>query len=119
MLWDSNIIIYSAKPKYSFLLDLLENQDIKVSVISKIEVFGYGLLDVSDHEYFSLMFSQIDVLSVSPAVVDLSIEVKKLKKISLGDAIIASNALDHGQTLVTRNTKDFEHIDGLSLLNPF
>jgi hypothetical protein len=37
----------------------------------------------------------------------------------LGDALVAATALLHGLTLVTRNTPDFDWIDGLTLLNPF
>ncbi len=39
--------------------------------------------------------------------------------ISQSDAQIASIALCRQMTLVTRNIKDFIHIDGLSLFNPF
>lgn len=35
------------------------------------------------------------------------------------DALIAATALVHDLTLVTRNSKDFESIDGLCILNPF
>ncbi len=38
---------------------------------------------------------------------------------SLGDALVAGTALGHGLTLVTRNVKDFQWIQGLSLFNPF
>ena len=38
---------------------------------------------------------------------------------SAEDAMIASIALAHQLTLVTRNTKDFEGIDGLVMLNPW
>lgn len=34
------------------------------------------------------------------------------------DALIGATAMVHGWTLVTRNTKDFQHI-GVPLLNPF
>ena len=37
---------------------------------------------------------------------------------SLNDSFIASTALVHGLTLVTRNTKDFDNID-IALVNPF
>jgi len=38
---------------------------------------------------------------------------------ALGDALTAATALVHGLTLVTRNTGDFEWVEGLSLHNPF
>jgi toxin FitB len=37
---------------------------------------------------------------------------------SLGDALIAATALAHQLTLVTHNTKDFEWVTGLALLDP-
>jgi hypothetical protein len=39
--------------------------------------------------------------------------------ISTEDALIAAIALTHGYPLATRNTKDFLHIDGLTLYNPW
>lgn len=35
------------------------------------------------------------------------------------DSLIAATALAHDLILVTRNTKDFQNIDGLRILNPF
>jgi len=35
------------------------------------------------------------------------------------DAQIAAIALAHGYPLATRNTKDFQHINGLTLYNPW
>jgi toxin FitB len=35
------------------------------------------------------------------------------------DALIAATALVHGMTVVTRNDKDFENIEGLVVLNPW
>jgi len=37
---------------------------------------------------------------------------------SLGDAIIAGTALEHGLTLVTANVKDFQWIPNLKVINP-
>lgn len=41
------------------------------------------------------------------------------RTISTEDAQIAAIALAHGQPLATRNTKDFEHIAGLTVHNPW
>ena len=35
------------------------------------------------------------------------------------DLILAATAIEHGLTLVTRNTKDFVGLPGLSMLNPW
>lgn len=40
------------------------------------------------------------------------------RQITMADGLIAATALEHGLTLVTRNTKDFENL-GLSLVNPW
>jgi toxin FitB len=39
--------------------------------------------------------------------------------ISTEDAQLAAIALANGITVATRNTKDFENIDGLTLANPW
>lgn len=41
------------------------------------------------------------------------------RPISLEDAQIAAIALAHGMVLATRNTADFERIEGLDLVNPW
>jgi len=41
------------------------------------------------------------------------------RPIDFPDAQIAAIALQHGLQLLTRNTKDFEQIAGLELINPF
>ena len=41
------------------------------------------------------------------------------RPITVEDAQIAAIALAHGLILATRNTRDFEEIEGLSLLNPW
>jgi len=38
---------------------------------------------------------------------------------SLADAIIAASALEYGVPLVTRNTADYSHVAGLTVINPF
>lgn len=35
------------------------------------------------------------------------------------DSIIAATALEYDLPLATRNTRDFRHIEGLTLIDPF
>ena len=57
--------------------------------------------------------------TLSPAIVQRTIELCKQIKIKLPDAIIAATALTENLTLVTRNNNDFENIPNLKLLNPW
>ena len=51
-------------------------------------------------------------------IVKQTITLRKIVKIKLPDAIIAATAMVHNLVLISRNTKDFENIKGLELLNP-
>lgn len=41
------------------------------------------------------------------------------RPMSLADAQIAGSCVSRGFALATRNTRDFDHVDGLELSNPF
>lgn len=47
-----------------------------------------------------------------------AVRLRQLRKLTLGDALIAATALVHDRTLVTRNVQDFNWIPGLNVLNP-
>jgi predicted nucleic acid-binding protein len=89
-----------------------------VSVITKIETLSFTAPD--PHYQILLDFmNDANIFALSDAIVDLSINIRKAYKIKLPDAIIAATALAYNLTLITRNTKDFDSIDGLALVNPF
>ena len=119
MLLDSNIIIYSAKPEYASLLDFIAKHAPAVSAISRVEVLGYHLLSPQDRRNFEDFFDVATILPISESVLSKAIELRQMRKMSLGDAIIGGTALVHEQALVTRNVADFGWIDDLSLINPF
>ncbi|WP_394996139.1 type II toxin-antitoxin system VapC family toxin [Emticicia sp.] len=53
------------------------------------------------------------------SIVYKTIELRRLYKIKLPDAIIAATAIVFDFTLISRNDKDFENINGLKYYNPF
>jgi predicted nucleic acid-binding protein len=59
------------------------------------------------------------ILQLTEDVVSRSITVRKLRKTKLPDAIIAATALVYELTLITRNTKDFENIPNIKIVNPW
>jgi predicted nucleic acid-binding protein len=119
MLLDSNIIIYAAKPEYAVLLGFIAKHAPAVSAISRVEILGYHLLNPQDRHNFEDFFDVATILPISESVLSKAIELRQMRKMSLGDAIIGGTALVHEQALVTRNVADLGWIDDLSLVNPF
>ncbi len=119
MLIDSNIIIYAAKPEYAELRKFIAEHAPAISAVSYVEVLGYYKLSEQEREHFEEFFTAATVLTISDSVLAQAVRLRQLKKMTLGDALVAGTALTHNLTLVTRNTKDFDWIDQLTLLNPF
>ena len=118
MLIDSNIIIYAAKPDHVELRRFIARHAPAVSAVSFVEVLGYHKLEDSERLYFEEFFNAALVLHISSTVLDQAIKLRQLRKMTLGDSLIAATALVHHRTLVTCNTDDFKWIAGLLLLNP-
>ncbi|WP_413163361.1 hypothetical protein ACL6C3_28725 [Capilliphycus salinus ALCB114379] len=68
MLLDSNIIIYSARPEYSQLRELIAEYSPAVSALSYLEVLGYHQLTEPQRQYFEEFFQVAEVLAISEDV---------------------------------------------------
>ncbi|MCI5120371.1 MAG: type II toxin-antitoxin system VapC family toxin [Candidatus Electrothrix sp. AUS4] len=118
MLLDSNIIIYSFLPEFQILQETLRKSEVSCSVISCVETLGYHALSKDEQHYLQLLFETITVLPITQPFIDTAIALRQQRKMSLGDALVAATALEHHQTLLTRNVKDFEWVEGLKVVNP-
>jgi hypothetical protein len=65
------------------------------------------------------MFKLLTILPVGENVLYRAAELRRTRRMKLGDAIIAATALEHACDLVTRNEDDFRGVAGLSVFNPF
>ena len=119
MLIDSNIIIYATKPEHTALRAFIATHAPAVSAVSYVEVLGYHKLADPERALLEAFFAAAIVLPLSQSVLDQAVKLRQLRKMSLGDALVAGTALAYGRTLVTRNVDDFKWIAGLSLLDPF
>jgi hypothetical protein len=115
---DSNILIYAAQPEYPYLKELLEQEDIAVSELTKLEVLGYRHLIEEAEEYFNAVLSLVTVLPISTEVIDRATLLRQQSNMKSADAVIAATALLHCTELITRNTADFDHINDLTINNP-
>ncbi len=118
ILIDSNIIIYAASGKYPALVDWLAEQNAFVSAVSVVEVLGYHKLQAEEKAELENLFLQLTVLYPDLDTFQLAINLRQQRSLSLGDALIATAALQEGIPLATHNSRDFLWIEGVSLLDP-
>jgi len=118
MILDSNIVIYANSSTGAQLREWVASKHRAVSEITRLEVLGYHRLDDDQRHLLTLFIGDCSILPVSSSVIDEAIRLRQLRKMDLGDAVIAATALVHSETLATANTSDFKWIPGLSLLNP-
>jgi toxin FitB len=119
---DSNVIIdYNNDVLPETAISFVENIfefDFSISIITKIEVLGFDEIP-SKMKIVEEFLSGAELFYVDDLVINKTISLrKKHKKLKLGDAIIAATAMVHNFTLITRNIKDFQNIQGLLCLNP-
>lgn len=92
MLLDSSIIIYAALPEHAALQSFIAKHAPAVSAISQVEVLGYHLLSEIDRGTLEEFFAAATVLPLSDSVLSKAIELRQIRKLSLGDALIAGTA---------------------------
>ncbi|MBD1845685.1 type II toxin-antitoxin system VapC family toxin [Cyanobacteria bacterium FACHB-63] len=119
MLLDSNIIIYAIQPENIQLRQFIADHTPTVSALSYVEVLGYHRLTEADRTDLEEFFRIASMLPITQPILEQAVALRQVRRMSLGDSIIAATALVHNLTLVTRNTSDFQWIQHIRLLNPF
>ncbi|MCB0519765.1 MAG: type II toxin-antitoxin system VapC family toxin [Lewinellaceae bacterium] len=115
---DSNIIIYSANPVFSYLRPLVLDTSNFVASVSLIETLGFQNLHPADEKYFKSVFRMLQIIELSRVIVQRAIEIRQQQNVKLGDSIVAATALVHNLEVNTRNVSDFQKIPGLTVVNP-
>ncbi|MGR9108431.1 MAG: type II toxin-antitoxin system VapC family toxin [Gammaproteobacteria bacterium] len=118
MLLDSNIIIYSFQRRFQHLQMFMKDREAGCSAISIVETLGYPSLSEDESDFLKRCFETLIVYPITHNIIQVATQLRQRKKMSLGDAIIAATAVEHRQTLATRNTRDFDWIEGLKVVDP-
>ena len=118
MVIDSNAVIYVADTNGK-IYDYLQKRrsEICVSDVSRVEVLGFHALTPNDKLFFTHFFAQIRLIPISEPIVMKAIELRSIKKMSLGDAFIAATALVLDEPLFTNNFDDFRYFKKLKLID--
>lgn len=131
-LLDTNVISGLRRPQrnpelYRWSQSLKLNKSY-LSILTIYEV-KKGILKHRDDEKFSSALQtwldniylkyRHNLIEIDDQIAEISAQFASLRTVSEIDTFIAASAYHHNLTLVTRNVKDFDHIKGLKLLNPW
>jgi predicted nucleic acid-binding protein len=94
--------------------EVIDNEP-NISIINKIWLLGFSMVTPEIIEFTD----STNVINLKEDVANQTISLRKKRKIKLPDAIIAATAPVYNLTLISRNSKDFDRIDGLEFINPY
>jgi len=89
-----------------------------LSIISQIELLCWRT-DAAKEQRVKEFIADSAIMDISPEVIMHCVSIRRNKRIKTPDAIIAATAMTYNLTLITRNAKDFEGIEGLAVMNPY
>jgi len=123
-LWDTNTAIYYLQQLFSkeaedFMDGILKESVPAISAITEIELLCWKAATNKDLAILKNFITDSVVFELDQYIKDKTVELRKTYSIKLPDAIIAATAFTNDLTLISRNTKDFDKIEGLKLINPF
>ena len=104
---DTNIIIYYLEGEQAAVSFLRTHRGkLAISSITWMETLSYPF-SADEEQIVRAFLQEFRLIEISSPVMELSVEIRRMKKLKLPDAIIAASAIHHDLILVTRNIKDF------------
>jgi predicted nucleic acid-binding protein len=117
---DTNVIIYylNADPMVVLLLDPILGQDmaIFVSVVTELELLSHPGLTEEDMAEIQQLLASVVIFPLESRLAQMAGALRRQYHLKTPDSIVAATAVLTRTTLVTRNIRDFQGIDNLSLL---
>ncbi len=117
---DTNAIIYylDEDPTVVPLLDPILGQDmaIFVSVVTELELLSHPGLTEEDMAEIQQLLTSVVIFPLESRLAHLAGALRRQYHLKTPDSVVAATALLTRTTLVTRNIRDFQGIDGLSPL---
>ena len=117
---DTNAIIYylDEDPTVVPLLEPILGQEIAifVSVVTELELLSHPGLTAEDMAAVQQLLTSVVIFPLESRLAQLAGALRRQYHLKTPDSIVAATALLTRTTLVTRNIRDFQGIDGLSLL---
>ena len=114
--FDTNIIIYLGNETLSE--SIIGNEPIIYPSMLRIEALGYQDIRSVEEARIKTLLAALKEVPLTNTIIERAILLRQDQRMNLGDAIVAATALDSDCVLWTANSKDFAHIEGLTIHNP-
>lgn len=98
-----------------FVGDILDTLPI-ISFVTQIELLSWKADEKSEEAIASLVES-FEIKGISKDVISHCVKIRRVNRLRTPDAIIAATAIAFNFKIVTNNTKDFDNIKGLKVIN--
>ncbi|HWZ16784.1 MAG TPA: type II toxin-antitoxin system VapC family toxin [Mucilaginibacter sp.] len=111
---DTNICIYLLNGD-TILAELLQEQNLYLSVITEIELYSYHSNSALAIQVLNNFFQSVTIINIEEKVKAKTIEIRKNFKLKLPDSIIAASALTYNLPFITAD-KGFRKIELIDLI---
>lgn len=71
------------------------------SAVTRMELLGYPGISASEEQLIQVALGQLHYLPITGAIEDAAIEIRRVRRAKLPDALIAATAVQHGLELLT------------------
>ncbi len=114
LLIDTNIALYLLDGDTD-LVEILDGQDVYISIISELELLGYQGISEAEKLKVKAFLNNCIIIELNQTIKDLTIELKQAHRIKLPDAIIAATSKYLNIPLISAD-RGFEKIDDLQFV---
>ena len=110
-LLDSNVIIEASKGVISINSNIKKHKYLYISIISYIEVKGFNFSNIDEKSAIESILKIIPTINLDLQISEIAINLRKIRKVKLPDAIILATAKSMNAPIITKNINDFINID--------
>jgi len=118
---DTNAIIYYTDDEPAAIAALeplfAKNHAIYISTLTELELFSYALMAEEEERRLEAFLEAVQILPLTSQIARIAGDLRRSHAgLKAFDSGIAATALFTHSQLITRNVRDFQDIDGLSLM---
>lgn len=114
VLLDSNIVIYLSQKKLSINEVFEDDKSYHISLVTYMEILSYNFISKKEEQFIKQLLSLFHIIDITREIAEKVIDLKKIRKIKLPDAIIVATALAYNYTLYT-NDKQLHTVQNLMI----